>query len=273
MTKRRIAVIIYYRMKTTKKRVAVITGANGGIGLAAAKTFLKDGYIVYGIARRPYTGGDFTCFSADVRDFDAIEGALKEIYGREGRIDVLVNNAGMGIAGAMEEASIPRIREITDINLTALCVLCKLAVPYLKETCGRIINVSSVGGIMPLPYQAMYSATKAGVEVFSRALANELKPYKIKVTAVLPGDTQTGFTSARICEGENAAAKKSVAKMAEDEKHGKPPESVAKVMLKAANKKRPPLRVTVEASYKLLVFLQRVLPVKLVNWIIYKMYC
>ncbi|MDE7082885.1 MAG: SDR family NAD(P)-dependent oxidoreductase [Clostridia bacterium] len=259
-------------MKKPDKKVVVITGATSGIGLSTAKIFLSDGYKVYGIARKPYTGNDFTCYSADVCDYDEIKRIFAEIHSREGRIDILVNNAGMGIAGAMEETSVERIEQIVSVNLTAPCVLSGLAVRYLKDG-GKIINVSSVGGIMPLPYQAMYSATKAGAEIFSRALANEVKPYNIKVCAVLPGDTKTGFTAARVCEGENERAKKSVEKMARDEQRGKSPESVAKVICKVAKKKNPPLRVTVGASYKLLVFLQRILPVKLVNFIIRKMYC
>ena len=257
-------------MKLTDK-VVIITGATSGIGLATAKMFLKNGCKVYGIARKPYAGEDFTSYSASVCDYEEVKRIFKEVYEREGRIDILVNNAGMGIAGAMEEASSERIEQIVDVNLTAPCVLSGAIIPYMPAG-GKIINISSVGGIMPLPYQAMYSATKAGTEVFSRALANEVKPRKIKVCAILPGDTKTGFTDARVCEGENELAKKSVAKMARDEQHGKSPESVAKVIMKVAKKKNPPLRVTVGGSYKLLVFLQRILPVKLVNFIIGKMY-
>lgn len=254
-------------------KVVIITGATSGIGLAAAKSFLKKGCKVYGIARRPYAGNGFACFQADVCDSEEIKKIFAEVHGREGRIDILVNNAGFGIAGAMEEASAASCQAIVNVNLTATCVLSGLAVPYLKETKGKIINISSVGGIMPLPYQAMYSATKAGVEVFSRALANEVKSYKIKVCAVLPGDTKTGFTAARVLEGENERAKRSVAKMARDEQRGKSPESVAKVILRVAEKKNPPLRITVGAGYKLLVFLQRILPVGLVNFVIRKLYC
>ena len=260
----------------TMQKIAVITGATSGIGFACAKLLISKGYKVYGIARRQYSGTDFMCFSADVCDYAAIEGILKEIHTREGKIDVLVNNAGIGIAGAIEDASPERI---VGVNLTALCVLCSKTVPYMRGNaqngaCGaKIINISSVGGIMPLPYQAMYSATKAGVEVFSRALANELKPYNIKVCAVLPGDTKTGFTEARLCEGTNARATKSVEKMARDERRGKSPEAVARVVYKVARRKNPPLRASVGLASKLEVFLSRLLPVRLINYIIYKIYC
>lgn len=254
------------------EKVVIITGATSGIGLAAARLFLKKGYKVYGIARKPCAGGEFECFSADVCDYSAVEQIFRTVFDREGRIDVLVNNAGFGIAGKMEEASPERIGGIVNVNLTALCVLCGKIVPYMKGSGGRIINISSVGGIMPLPYQAMYSATKAGVEVFSRALANELKADKIKVTAVLPGDTKTGFTAARVCEGESEEARKSVAKMARDEQRGKSPESVAKVIYKAVKKKRPPLRAAVGFLSKTEIFLSRIFPVRFVNFVIRKLY-
>lgn len=253
-------------------KVAVITGATGGIGLATAQLFLKNGFTVYGIARKPYSGKDFFCYSADVTDYPAIEKILDEISAKEGGIDVFVNNAGLGIAGAMEDCRAESVQKEVDVNLTAACVLSGKAVKYLKERKGRIINVSSVGGIMPLPYQAVYSATKAGLEVFSRALANEVKPYKMKVTCVLPGDTKTGFTDARVVDGENERAKRSIAKMEHDERHGKAPSSVAKVIYSSAVKRRPPLRVSVGFVSKLEVFLSRFFSVRSLNRILYGMY-
>jgi len=253
-------------------KIAVITGATSGIGLATAEYLTEKGYKVYGIARKPFEG-KFECFSADVCDYPKIDGILNEIISREGKIDLFINNAGFGIAGAMDEASPENVQKIVDVNLTALCVLSGKAANLMKAHGGKIINISSVGGIMPLPYQAMYSATKAGVEVFSRALANEVKPYKIKVCAVLPGDTKTGFTAARVCEGENGAAKKSVAKMARDEQKGKNPKSVAKVIYKVAKRKNPPLRVSVGGVSKFEVFLARLFPVKFINFLIRKIYC
>ena len=130
-----------------------------------------------------------------------------------------------------------------------------------------------------MPFQATYSATKAGVEIFSRALANEVKPFKIKVTAILPGDTKTGFTQNRIVENteENKDYQKivenSIKKVEKDEQTGKSPDSVAKVVVKILKRKNPPLRKTVGFAYKLVVFLPRILPTKLVNFIVRKLYC
>ncbi len=253
-------------------KVAVITGATGGIGLSTARLFAQNGFTVYGIARKPYAGKDFCCYSADVCDFDAVRRILDDIYRKEGGIDVFINNAGIGIAGAAEDCTPEHTKKIADVNLTSVCVLSGMAVKYLKERKGRIINVSSVGGIMPLPYQAAYSATKAGVEVFTRALANEVKPYKMKAVCVLPGDTKTGFTDARVTDGENARARRSVAKMERDERGGKDPKCVAKVIYLCAVKKRPPLRVAVGFVSKAEVFLSRFLSVKALNRILYGMY-
>lgn len=256
--------------KEIVKKIAIVTGASGGIGLCTAKKLVDAGYKVYGISRRVCDNG-FECISADVRDYENTARIFREIYEREGRIDLLINNAGIGVAGAIEETSAKNVQDSVDVNLTAVCVLCSQVIHYLKEG-AKIINISSVGGVIPLPFQAVYSATKAGVEIFSRAIANELKPRKIKVCAVLPGDTKTGFTAARVCEGTSERAKRSVGKMAHDEQHGKSPEDVAKIIVKLAKRKNPPLRVSVGGVSKLEVFLTRLCSVKFINGIVSKLY-
>ena len=156
--------------------------------------------------------------------------------------------------------------------------LSSLAIKYMKASGGNIINISSVGGVIPLPVQAAYSATKAGVEIFSRALANEVRPYKIKVTTILPGDTKTGFTKSRIVDNDEQNPKykdkisKSIKKVEKDEQQGKSPDSVGKVVLKIVKRKHPPLRKTIGFFYKCAVFLPRILPTKIVNFIVRKMY-
>ena len=128
-----------------------------------------------------------------------------------------------------------------------------------------------------MPYQAMYSATKAAVEVFSRALATEVRDFGVRGTCVMPGDTKTGFTAARIKDGENgsdnsAKMRKSVGKMEHDEQHGMSPNMVAKVVYKALTTKRRRLRIPVGCSSKFIVFLAKILPVKMVDYIVRKMY-
>lgn len=263
-----------------KNKVVVITGANSGIGYAIARSLYACGCRVFNISRKECNFPEFAgSFSSDVNDSDNIENILKEIYEKEGKIDVFINNAGFGIGGAVEFATKENIYKQVETNLSAVINLSRLAIKYLKETKGNLINICSVGGIIPLPYQASYSATKAGVDVFSRALANEVREAGIKVSVVLPGDTKTGFTKARVIENDvqNESEQKKIAKrikkFEKDEEKGKSPDTVAKVVVKVLKKKRPPLRVTVGFGYKAIVFLPRIVSTKLENAIVRKLYC
>lgn len=260
------------------KKVVIITGASSGIGKATALMLVKNGYKVYGISRGKSDCKEFVSYQGDVNDEEKMCQIFEEIFQNEGHIDVLINNAGFGIAGAIADTKKENIENIVNTNLTAVISLCSKIIPYLKKSGGgKIVNISSVGGIIPLPFQACYSATKAGVEVFSRALAGEVKQDNIKVTAILPGDTKTGFTKARIIDkADNSSydkrVQKSVGKMAKDEQNGKSPDTVAKVILKVLKKKNPPLRKSVGAVSKLEVFLTRVTSTKFVNRIVRKIY-
>lgn len=265
-------------MKRKEGKVIVITGASSGIGLATALRLKAEGHKVYGISRGIYNGDEFFCYSSDVNDEKSVVDIFEDIFQKEGRIDALINNAGFGIAGAIADTPKENIEKIVNTNLTAVISLSGRIIPYLKKSGGgNIINISSVGGIIPLPFQACYSATKAGVEIFSRALSGEVKGDNIKVTAVLPGDTKTGFTKARIIDQAEGSAynkrmRKSVDKMANDEQHGKSPDTVAKVISKILKKKHPPLRKTVGAVSKFEVFLTRIVSTRFVNWIVKKIY-
>lgn len=260
-------------------KVAVITGASSGIGYAIAKRLNEQGVKCYDISRTVRPHDEIKkAFSCDVNDTEKVDEILQEIFDKEGYIDIFINNAGFGIAGAVEFAKEENIYSLVNTNLSAVIALSGRAIKYLKKTCGNIINISSVGGVIPLPVQATYSATKAGVEIFSKALANEVRPYKIKVTAILPGDTSTGFTNSRIIDNETDDEKlkgqidRSIRKVEKDERQGKSPDSVAKVVVKVLKKKRPPLRKTVGFFYKCAVFLPRILSCKFVNFIVRKIY-
>lgn len=263
-----------------KEKVAIITGGNGGIGYAITKRLVQSGVKVYNISRTTINFEEFAkSYGADVNDTEKMKSIIEEIYDQEKRIDIFINNAGFGTMGAIENSSRENIYKLVETNLSSVITLSSIITPYLKETKGNIINISSVGGIIPLPFQATYSATKAGIEIFSRALANEVKPFGIKVTAILPGDTKTAFTQNRIVENNQKDEKykqtveKSIKKVEKDEQTGKSPDSVAKVVVKVLKKKNPPLRKTVGFTYKLVVFLPRILPTRLVNYIVRKLYC
>lgn len=259
------------------KKVVIITGAGSGIGKATAEMLADKGFTVYGVDRNEFTSDKIIALRADVNDYEAMASVFKTVSEQQGRIDALVNNAGFGIAGAIEDAEIVNIQSIVNTNLVSLTVCSKLIIPYLKQSKGRLINIGSVGGTIPLPYQAMYSATKAAVEVFSRALATEVRDFGVRVTCVMPGDTKTGFTTARIKDGENGSdnsvkMRKSVGKMEHDEQHGMSPKMVAKVVSKALTIKRCKLLMPVGCSSKFIVFLAKILPVKMVDYIVRKMY-
>lgn len=265
-------------MKEKTRKVIVITGASGGIGLATALRLSCEGHSVYGVSRNKFECEKFCSFIGDVNDENRMKEIFEEIFSKEGRIDVLINNAGYGIAGVIADTKKKNIEGIVNTNLTAVMSISSMVIPYLKKTGGgNIVNISSVGGIIPLPFQACYSATKAGVEIFSRAIANEVKDDNIKVTAILPGDTKTGFTEARIIdEVENSEynkrMKKSIEKMAGDERNGKSPDSVARVISKILKRKNPPLRKTVGMVSKIEVFLTRITSTKFINYIVKKIY-
>lgn len=260
------------------KKVIVITGASSGIGKITANYLATQGYTVYGLSRSKPDLENIKNISCDVTNSDQVTKALKEIYDNEKHIDVIVNNAGLGVCGAIEHSSDEELDRILNLNIKAVIKVCQLSIPYLRESKGKIINIGSVAGSLTIPFQAYYSMTKASVAVISEALRMELKPFGIKVTTVLPGDTKTNFTKNRyqplVSQDEYYKDRiiRSIKRMEKDEENGVSPLKVSKVIYKVIKKKNPPIKVTVGFSYKLLVFLKRIFPDRLVNYILYKMY-
>lgn len=264
-------------MKNKKNYVAIVTGASSGIGLATAKMLLSKGIKVYGLAYSDYSA-PFDYFKCDVTDTEKINKILQTIFDNEGHIDLLVNCAGIGISGSVENSPNEKIKKIFDINFFGTVNMCKAVLPYMRNgNFGRIVNISSVAGELPIPFQTFYSATKASIESFTAGLCMEVKPFGIKAVCVLPGDTKTGFTASR---EKNAVddkcyknrIKKSVGQMENDEQHGMTPESVAKVICKTLLKNNPKPINVVGFKYKFFIFLNKILPKSLVYKILYKMY-
>jgi short-subunit dehydrogenase len=257
-------------------KTAVITGASAGIGHAAALYFIKKGYTVYNISRRPAQG--INSIAADITDKASVDDAIKHIAAAEGRIDVLVNNAGMGISGSVENTPPEDAHRIFEVNFFGALNAIQSVIPVMrKQGGGTIINVSSAGAPLALPFQAFYSASKSALSALSEALRCELKPFGIKVSSILPGDVKTEFTAKR---AKNAAddpsygdrIAKSVSKMERDEQNGMPPEKIAKAIYKLAQSKNPPVYVVSGAAYKLSVRLSKVLPKRAVTFFIGKIY-
>ena len=257
----------------------VITGASSGIGLETARFLTQRGYRVFGLARTLIEDEEFESLKCDMTDYARVKQCFDEIEARAGSIDCLINNAGMGISGAMEYTSEEEIAKIFNLNLLAVINASKTILPYLRRSGGgKIINLSSVGAVIPLPFQACYSSSKAGLQTFSLALRLEVKDFGIDVSCILPGDTKTSFTSRReksaveVDEVYGDRIKRSVEKMEHDEQNGKPPITVSKVIYKIMKKKHSPACKTVGFSYKMIVLLTKILPTRLMLYIVKKMY-
>ncbi len=258
------------------QKVYVITGASSGIGLEMAKIALNKGNIVYNFSRKPADFEGLKNITCDVTDPQVITQAFQEVISCEGKIDCVINNAGMGISGPAELEPEADVNKIIDVNFRGAIDVARKAVPYLRETKGTLINIGSAGGEFALPFQAYYSATKLGLQAFSIALKNEVRPFGVRVTCALPGDTKTSFTKNRIKNEEESIyserVNKSVSKMEHDEQNGLDPIAVAKSIYKLSTLKNPPATRTIGFSYKLLRFIKRLVPERFLVFILYRMY-
>ncbi len=266
-------------MRNMSKTV-VISGASSGIGFATAEYLDSLGYNVIGLSRKyPRNEYSFKYFLCDITKETQIEKFVDFLNKEIESVDVLVNCAGMGVSGAIEYSTEEELRKIFDVNVFGQFLLTKNLIPLLRKSSdAKIINIGSVAGELIIPFQTFYSMTKAAMHAFSEGLRNELKPFNIQVTSVLPGDIKTDFTKNRempkVLEDDlyKDRIKKSLARMAKDEETGMPALSVSKVILKLIRKKRLPVAKTVGFQYKLFIFLQKTFPKSFVNWIIKKMY-
>lgn len=260
------------------KDVVLITGASSGIGKATASYFAERGYKVYGVARNDFNVEGVVPVLADITDAQAVKSVVDFVIKLEGKIDILINNAGMGVAGAIETTSLEDAKKQFDVNFFGTVNMTTAVLPYMrKKLKGRIINTSSVASVIPIPFQAYYSSCKAALDNWAKALRLELQPYNIRVTNILPGDIKTNFTSKRSKNLDQkspyfAIESKSIAKMEKDEQNGLEPIVVAKKIYKLANKKNPPYTATCGAMYKMICFLQKILPTRFVMWIVSKLY-
>jgi NAD(P)-dependent dehydrogenase (short-subunit alcohol dehydrogenase family) len=252
-----------------KESVALVTGASSGIGEATATRLAAAGYKVYGTSRRgAQTGGrSFEMLPLDVTSDESVEAVVRHILRLDGRIDVLVNNAGFGVAPAgAEESSIEQARAIFETNFFGIVRMTRAVVPHMRhQGRGRIINIGSVLGFLPMPYGALYAATKHAVEGYSESLDHELRTRGIRVSVVEPAYTKTQFDAnflapdAKLDEYREVRA--SLAKTLKDVMGAADePSVVADVVLKVANATRPKLRYTAGALARRLRLLRRFAP-------------
>ena len=259
-------------------KVAVITGASSGIGLACAKKFAGNGYRVYSLSRRGGESKDIINLCCDVTDEKQVNETFKKIFETEGKIDVLVNNAGFGISGAIEFTDEAQAKKQFDVNFFGCFNCCKAVAHYMRKTGGgRIINISSMAAVLSIPFQAFYSASKSAINSLTLALANELRPFGITVCALMPGDVKTSFTAVREKEtaGESVygdTIKKSIAVMEHDEQNGMSPDRIADAVYRLSQKKNPKPVSTTGAQYRLFAVLTKALPTSFANKIVSMIY-
>lgn len=253
-----------------EKKTAIVTGGSSGIGLCTARDLVKEGYTVFDLSRHGTDRDGILHIDCDVTDENAVKEAVDRIVSGQGRIDAVVNCAGFGISGAIECTSPEAAKKQFDVNFFGMVNVNRCCIPEIRKTKGTIVNISSVAACAPIPFQAFYSASKAAINSYSLCLANELRPYGVKIVSVMPGDTATGFTDAREKEssGDDIYAgriSRSVQKMESDERGGMSPERAgAFITSVVTGKSRKPLR-TIGLQYKLAVFLLKILPASLSN--------
>ncbi len=250
----------------------LITGASSGIGKATAEYLAKNGYIVYGASRNISGTQNYNTIKIDVTDDNSIKDGIKEIIKKEGKIDILINNAGIGIAGSIEDTTMDEVYKQFDTNLFGMIRMCQHVIPYMRDQGnGLIINVSSMAGQIGLPYQGIYSASKFAIEGFSESLMLELKQFGIDVVIVEPGDIATSFTKNRFFIERHKNSKyykdsfiKTLEIIENDETKGLPPEKVAKKILKIIKSSFKRFRYTPGGLAQQIVFvLKKLLPYKL----------
>lgn len=255
-------------------KVCVITGGTSGIGRCTAQAMLEKGYTVYELSRREQGIAGMHHIVADVTNEQTLAAAVAEILQREEHIDVVINNAGFGISGAVEFTKTEDAQHQLDVNFFGMVRMNRQVLPVMrKQGYGRIVNLSSVAGAIAIPFQTYYSASKAAINSYTMALANEVKPFGVQVCAVMPGDIRTGFTAAReksqagddVYQGRIA---RSVAGMEHDEQTGMSPEAAGAYIASVATRRSvKPLR-SIGLKYKFFCVLAKLLPVRTLNWLV-----
>ena len=269
------------------KKVILLTGASSGIGYQTAESLAKEGHIVYGAARRIEKMEDLKQFGVksiylDITDENSIKNVVDTIIGNEGRIDVLINNAGYGSFGAVEDVEINEARRQFEVNLFRLARLVQLVLPHMrKQKAGRIINVSSMGGRLTTYFGAWYHATKYALEAFSDALRMEVSDFGIDVSLIEPGGIKTdwGIIASDKLEksAKGGAYEKEAMKTAKGMKKQysgnllSNPIVITKAISKAVNSNRPKARYLIGFMAKPLVFLHTILPTKVFDKIMKKL--
>ena len=255
-------------MTATSTKTAIVTGASSGIGKATAQALARAGFAVFGTSRRRVENGPkgVTMLACDVTDDDAVRNLVADVLSRTGRIDLLVNNAGIGLLGGAEESSIAQVRALFEVNLFGVMRMTNAVLPAMRRAgSGHIVNMSSVLGFIPAPYSAHYGATKHALEGYSESLDHETRAFGIRVSMIEPAFTRSAFDQSALTPdvpmaeydqaraGADALIKQAMIV-------GDPPEVVAETVVLAATSARPKRRYPAGRQAKTLSVLRRFVP-------------
>lgn len=252
-------------------KTAIVTGASSGIGRASAEALAKAGFTVFGTSRRSggMTPAGATMLACDVTDAVSVKTLVDTVLARTGRIDVVVNNAGLGLFGGAEESSVDQVKGLFDVNLFGVLRLTNAVLPIMRhQGHGRIINISSALGFVPAPYSAYYAASKHALEGYSESLDHEVRAFNVRISLIEPGYVRSPFDQNSLEPdlklNEYAAARKRVLNFIKDvQPTADTPEMVAEAVRQAANDMTPKRRYTVGKVAGQISVLRRLVPAKL----------
>lgn len=267
------------RKRTNHEKVILITGASSGIGKVCAEHLAQE-HLVFGTSRRaPFPPeaprpGYPRMLQMDVNEEESVQRGVNFILQEAGHLDAVVNNAGFGIAGAVEDTSIEEAKELFETNFFGVMRVCRAVLPAMRERrAGLIVNISSLAGLIGMPYQAMYSATKFAIEGLTEALRIEVQPFGVHVVLIEPGDIHTSFTDNRrmVVAAETSAYADDCEHMLEtveiDERNGAPAEAVAHLLARIITHPSPRLRYQVgPLTQRIAGALKGVLPGGIFEW-------
>jgi NAD(P)-dependent dehydrogenase (short-subunit alcohol dehydrogenase family) len=266
-------------------RTLVITGGSSGIGKATASLFAERGWRVFELSRRESkaesrktkAGGEIIHVPCDVSSEESTREAVRQVLAQTESVDVVISNAGFGISGPVEFTSLEDAQRQFDVNFFGAVRFVQAVLPALRrQQGGTIIFTSSVAAQLSVPYQSFYSASKAAINALALALQNEVREFGIYVSVLMPGDVSTGFTASRKKSEEGmdpyGNIHKAVATMEKDEQGGMSPRKMAQQLYRIATRRCPAPQYVGGFSYAVLCFLDRLLPKRLVNWIVAQCY-
>jgi NAD(P)-dependent dehydrogenase (short-subunit alcohol dehydrogenase family) len=256
-----------------EKNVALVTGVSSGIGRATAELLSERGFKVFGTMRRPNGAdakpGPVELVQLDVRNDESVVSCVRTVLDRAGRIDALVNNAGYALIGSLEETSIEEAKELFETNFFGVLRMTRAVLPIMREQGrGRIANIGSVAGFLPMPYQGIYAASKHALEGYSESLDHEVRQFGIRVSVIEPGFTRTNIAdNARLAgqalAGYAAGRRHVVDTVRESTTKGEDPHRVATVVLEALASRSLRLRYLVGRQAKLISGLRKFAPDRL----------